>query len=53
MPSGGDADDENRGAEFGAHKPGTAGTGRDADERGVSKNQGHGLPREERNRRGE
>jgi hypothetical protein len=35
------------------HEPGTAGTNRDADEQGVSRNQGHGHRREERNRRGE
>ena len=52
-PSGRDAGDKNRGAEFGMHEPGTAGTNRDADERGVSRNQGHGHRREERNRRGE
>jgi hypothetical protein len=45
--------EENRGAKFGTSEPGTAGTNRDADETGESRNQGHGHPREERNRRGE
>lgn len=40
--------DHNRGAEFGAAEPGTAGTDRDLDRSGTSKNQGHGHPREER-----
>jgi hypothetical protein len=52
-PSGGDEGEENRGAEFGTSEPGTAGTNRDADETGESMNQGHGHPREERNRGGE
>lgn len=47
------AGEKNRGAEFGTHEPGTAGTNRDADEKGASKNEGHGHPREERGRRGE
>ena len=40
--------ENNAGAEFGAREPGTAGTDRDADASGESKNQGHGHPREER-----
>jgi hypothetical protein len=52
-PSDGDTGDDNRGADFGTREPGTAGTNRDADESGESMNQGHGHPREERNRRGE
>lgn len=52
-PGGGDSGDENRGTKFGKREPGTAGTNRDADETGRSMNQGHGHPREERNRRGE
>ena len=51
-PSGGNAGKDNRGADFGTSDPGTAGTNRDADESGVSKNQGHGHPREERDHRG-
>lgn len=43
----------NRGSSFGTREPGTAGTNRDADETGESKNQGHGHPREDRSRRGE
>lgn len=38
----------NSGQEFGAKRPGTAGTDRDLDRSGESKNQGHGPPREER-----
>lgn len=45
--------EKNRGAEFGSSEPGTAGTNRDADRGDESKNEGHGHPREERNRRGE
>jgi hypothetical protein len=52
-PSGGEEGEENHGAGFGTHEPGTAGTNRDADETGESMNQGHGHPREERSRRGE
>ena len=40
--------EENRGDAFGAKRPSTAGTDRDADRSGESKNQGHGHPREER-----
>ena len=40
--------ENNHGEEFGARRPGTAGTDRDADTTGESKNQGHGHPREER-----
>jgi hypothetical protein len=40
--------ENNRGDEFGAREPGTAGTDRDLDRSGKSKNQGHGHPREER-----
>lgn len=36
------------GDEFGANRPGTAGTDRDLERSGESKNQGHGHPREER-----
>ena len=53
-PSGGSAPrkgsgTDNQGAEFGASEPATAGTNRDADESGESKNQGHGHtnPRKE------
>jgi hypothetical protein len=45
--------EENRGPKFGTHEPATAGTDGDADSSGVSKNEGHGHPREERDRRGE
>jgi hypothetical protein len=40
--------ENNSGDEFGARRPGTAGTDRDLDTSGESKNQGHGHPREER-----
>lgn len=40
--------ENNSGAESGAREPGTAGTDRDADASGESKNQGHGHPREQR-----
>lgn len=40
--------DQNQGAEFGASDRGTRGTNRDADTSGVSHNQGHGHPREQR-----
>lgn len=40
--------EDNKGSKFGAREPGTAGTNRDADRSGESKNQGHGHPREER-----
>jgi hypothetical protein len=36
------------GGELRAREPGTAGTDRDLDRSGESKNQGHGHPREER-----
>ena len=49
----GSESEENRGADFGSREPGTAGTNRDADRSGASKNQGHGHPREERGRRGD
>lgn len=52
-PSGGDEGAENQGAEFGTSERATRGTDRDLDEGGVSRNQGHGHPREERGRRGE
>ncbi|MDQ3555175.1 MAG: hypothetical protein M3409_00130 [Gemmatimonadota bacterium] len=41
--------EDNQGAEFGASEPATAGTNRDADASGESKNQGHGHtdPRKE------
>lgn len=51
-PRGGEAGEENRGADFGTSERATRGTNRDADESGESKNQGHGHPREERNQRG-
>lgn len=44
----GDSGEHNRGAEFGTAEKATRGTNRDADQSGVSKNQGHGHPREER-----
>lgn len=47
-PSGGEAGEENRGAEFGTSERATRGTDRDLDGSGTSKNQGHGHPREER-----
>jgi hypothetical protein len=37
-----------RGDELGAREPRTAGTDRDLDRSGESRNQGHGHPREER-----
>ncbi|CAN5126408.1 hypothetical protein BH20GEM2_BH20GEM2_18380 [soil metagenome] len=37
---------DNRGADFGTSEPATAGTNRDADRSGESKNQGHGHPEE-------
>ena len=40
--------ESDRGEELGAKRPGTAGTDRDLDRSGESKNQGHGHPREER-----
>jgi hypothetical protein len=52
-PRGGDTGEENEGAEFGTSERATRGTDRDADRSGESRNQGHGHPREERNRRGE
>ena len=48
----GESNETNEGAEFGASDRATRGTNRDADESGESMNQGHGHPREERNRRG-
>lgn len=39
---------DNQGKDFGTSEPATAGTNRDADRSGESKNQGHGHPREER-----
>ena len=50
-PSGRE-NEENQGAEFGTSEPATRGTNRDADRSGRSRNEGHGHPREERNRRG-
>lgn len=44
----GESADHDTGAEFGTSERATRGTDRDADETGVSKNQGHGHPREER-----
>lgn len=46
----GEEGEENSGADFGTRRPGTAGTNRDADPSGESKNQKHGHPREERSR---
>lgn len=46
-PAGSQGEDE-AGREFGAREPGTAGTDRDLDRSGESRNQGHGHPREER-----
>ncbi|HEX6910582.1 MAG TPA: hypothetical protein VF142_09305 [Longimicrobium sp.] len=40
--------EKNQGQEFGARRPGTAGTDRDLDRSGESKNQGHGHPRQDR-----
>lgn len=40
--------ERSRGEELGARQPGTAGTDRDLDRSGESRNQGHGHPREER-----
>jgi hypothetical protein len=40
--------ENNKGDEFGAKRPATAGTDRDLDRSGESQNQGHGHPREER-----
>jgi len=51
-PTGRDEGENNRGAEFGTSERATRGTDRDADRSGESANQGHGPPREERNRRG-
>ncbi|HEX6748575.1 MAG TPA: hypothetical protein VF092_14855 [Longimicrobium sp.] len=48
MTPEGDEGEHNRGSEFGAREPGTAGTDRDLDRSGTSINQGHGHPREER-----
>jgi hypothetical protein len=48
MTPQGDQGEHNRGDEFGAREPGTAGTDRDLDRSGTSINQGHGHPREER-----
>lgn len=45
-------EEENEGGEFGTSERATRGTDRDFDESGESANQGHGHPREERNRRG-
>jgi hypothetical protein len=47
-PKGGDAGENNEGAEFGASERATRGTDRDLDRSGESMNQGHGHPREER-----
>lgn len=52
QPRDRDSGEKNRGSRFGTREPATAGTDRDSDERGESMNQGHGHPREERNRRG-
>lgn len=43
-PQGGDAGENNRGAEFGTADRATRGTNRDADPTGETKNQGHGHP---------
>ncbi len=50
-PSG-EQGEGNQGAEFGTSERGTRGTNRDADASGVSANQGHGHPREERGQNG-
>ncbi len=39
--------ENNKGDEFGARRPATSGTNRDADTTGVSKNQGHSHPRDQ------
>lgn len=39
--------ENNQGDEFGAKRPATAGTDRDLDRSGESRNQGHGHPRDE------
>jgi hypothetical protein len=52
-PRGGDAGEHNQGADFGTSERATRGTNRDADRSGESRNQRHGHPREERNRRSE
>lgn len=46
-PKGTHGEDEG-GQQAGGRRPGTAGTDRDLDTTGESKNQGHGHPREER-----
>ncbi len=50
-PTGEDSEN-NEGAEFGTSDRATRGTDRDLDRSGVSRNQGQGHPREERNSRG-
>jgi hypothetical protein len=52
-PRGGEMGEKNQGADFGTSERATRGTNRDADRSGESRNQRHGHPREERNRRGE
>lgn len=49
-PSGDPQNESNEGAEFGTSERATRGTNRDLDRSGTSKNQGHGHPREERER---
>ena len=39
--------EDNKGDEFGARRPATSGTNRDADATGESKNQGHSHPRDQ------
>ncbi|HET7321681.1 MAG TPA: hypothetical protein VFI96_04230 [Longimicrobiaceae bacterium] len=48
-PSGGERGEHNRGPQFGTHDRAERGKDGDLDPSGVSKNQGHGHPREERN----
>lgn len=52
-PRGDETGERNQGADFGTSERATRGTNRDADRSGTSRNEGHGHPREERNRRGE
>jgi hypothetical protein len=47
-PRGGEAGENNEGAEFGTSERATRGTDRDLDRSGRSANPGHGHPREER-----
>ena len=49
-PEGGDEGENNHGARFGTHDRAERGKDGDLDRSGVSRNQGHGHPREERER---